>query len=220
MSREAGFSIHRNVFARERMAAVADALDSATLARTKAGARNVMRVAEVRAIADDEAMVAIAREFLGPSALPYRATLFDKSLEGNWLVSWHQDTALPLRERREAIGWGPWSIKGGVVHAIAPASALEHVVALRVHLDDSTLANGPLRVLPGSHTSGILTDAQIAKAVENSLPVDCIVDAGGVIAMRPLLLHASSKSIGAQPRRVLHFEYSATRMFDELELAF
>jgi len=33
---------------------------------------------------------------------------------------------------------------------------------------------------------------------------------GAVVAMRPLTVHASSKSIDSQPRRVLHIEYAAT----------
>ena len=39
-------------------------------------------------------------------------------------------------------------------------------------------------------------------------PVDCTTPAGGVIAMRPLTIHASSKSIDDRPRRVLHVEYA------------
>jgi len=65
--------------------------------------------------------------------------LFDKSAASNWLVAWHQDTALPVDRRIDDMSWGPWSVKGGVLHAIAPASALVTIVALRVHLDDSTL---------------------------------------------------------------------------------
>ena len=43
---------------------------------------------------------------------------------------------------------------------------------------------------------------------------------GGVLAMRPLLIHASSKSQTDMPRRVLHIEYSATATFPGgLELA-
>jgi Phytanoyl-CoA dioxygenase (PhyH) len=56
-----------------------------------------------------------------------------------------------LKERQEAPGWGPWSIKEGVQYAHAPAKALQRVLALRVHLDDSTSKNGPLRILPGTH---------------------------------------------------------------------
>jgi hypothetical protein len=59
------------------------------------------------------------RKILGPEALPFRATLLDKSPTSDWLVVWHQDTALPLRERRELPGWGPWSVKEGVIYALA-----------------------------------------------------------------------------------------------------
>ena len=95
MNHDAGFSIHANVFTRSRMIELAGVLDRAELVRTKAGARHVMRVPEVRTLATDEGMLTIAREYLGPSAFPFRATLFDKSLQANWLVAWHQDTALP-----------------------------------------------------------------------------------------------------------------------------
>ena len=108
-----------------------------------------MRVPAVGGMARRAPLLEIAQEILGHGAFPYRATLFDKSATANWLVVWHQDTALPLRERREVPGWGPWSVKEGVHYAHAPASALEQVLALRVHLDDSTSKNGPLRVLPG-----------------------------------------------------------------------
>jgi ectoine hydroxylase-related dioxygenase (phytanoyl-CoA dioxygenase family) len=112
-------------------------------------------------------------------------------------VMWHQDTALPLQERRETRGWGPWSIKDGVNYAHAPASALRQVLALRVHLDDSTAKNGPLRVLPGTHTLGVLTDKALHELSTEIAPVECLVSEGGVLAMRPLIVHASSKSISA-----------------------
>jgi hypothetical protein len=40
-------------------------------------------------------------------------------------------------------------------------------------------------------------------------PHECTVARGGVVSMRPLLVHASSKSTSAAPRRVLHIEYAA-----------
>ena len=70
--------------------------------------------------------------FVGTPAIPFRATLFDKSAVSNWLVAWHQDTALPLHQRVDDSLWGPWSVKGGVLHAIAPAAALATVVARSV----------------------------------------------------------------------------------------
>jgi ectoine hydroxylase-related dioxygenase (phytanoyl-CoA dioxygenase family) len=135
-------------------------------------------------------------------------TLFDKSPARNWLVSWHQDTALPLCERHEIPEWGPWSIKGGVTYALAPASALAQVVALRLHLDNSRADNGPLRVLPGTHTLGLLKESHIARLTTEVPAVDCTVPAGGVVVMRPLIVHASSKAESDLPRRVLHIEYA------------
>jgi ectoine hydroxylase-related dioxygenase (phytanoyl-CoA dioxygenase family) len=184
-------------------------LAQARAPRSRAGMRHVLAIAGVGALARDSRLLGIARQILGGDALPFHATLFDKSADANWLIVWHQDTALPLRERREAPGWGPWSVKQGVIYAHAPASALGQVLALRVHLDDSTFQNGPLRVLPGTHTLGVLSDEAIHRLAARITPADCPVARGGVVAMRPLLVHSSSKSRGGNPRRVLHIEYAA-----------
>jgi len=157
----------------------------------------------------------MAQEILGRAALPFRATLFDKSPTSNWLVVWHQDTALPLCERREVPGWGPWSIKEGVNYAHAPASALEQVLALRLHLDDSIAENGPLRVLPGTHSLGVLSDEALRDLSTQIEAIDCTVPRGGILAMRPLVVHSSSKSQSNVPRRVLHMEYAAYLVFDQ-----
>jgi ectoine hydroxylase-related dioxygenase (phytanoyl-CoA dioxygenase family) len=146
--------------------------------------------------------------------VPYRATLFDKSLRSNWLVAWHQDTALPLRSRHDAPGWGPWSVKGGILYAHAPSFALETLIALRVHVDDSTESNGSLRVLPRTHRLGVLTDGQVADLAQSIEPHACTIDRGGVVAMRPLLVHASSKASTDAPRRVLHIEYAPSLLLD------
>jgi ectoine hydroxylase-related dioxygenase (phytanoyl-CoA dioxygenase family) len=126
-----------------------------------------MKHPAVCAVANDPRLLAIASAFIGPSAVPYRATLFDKSPARNWLVTWHQDTALPLEERRDTPGWGPWSVKSGITYAHAPATALSRIVALRLHLDDSRDDNGPLRVLPETHALGLLPDADIDRTVQD-----------------------------------------------------
>ena len=205
-----GFSITGSVFGRGEMHRVCQALATADLPRTKAGVRNTLCVPAVRELAENPDLVALAATFIGEQPIPFRATLFDKSALSNWLVAWHQDTALPVRQRIDEGTWGPWSMKGGVLHAIAPASALAMVVALRVHLDDSTPANGPLRVLPGTHAIGVLTNGEIQRMAATITPVTCVASAGGVVAMRPLVVHASSKASDNEPRRVLHIEYATS----------
>jgi ectoine hydroxylase-related dioxygenase (phytanoyl-CoA dioxygenase family) len=218
MSNEAtaqGFAIVEAVLAGTEIAELARILETSDLDRSRAGARHLMNHPAVSAVAADPRMLAIAAQFLGETAIPYKATLFDKSPARNWLVAWHQDTALPLCERREIPEWGPWSTKAGVTYALAPASALAQVVALRLHLDDSRPDNGPLRVLPGTHALGLLTESDIARLTTGISAVDCTVPAGGVIAMRPLIVHASSKADSDLPRRVLHIEYARSLDFGD-----
>jgi ectoine hydroxylase-related dioxygenase (phytanoyl-CoA dioxygenase family) len=215
-----GFDVIEQVFDANEIDALSGVLSGAALARSRAGARHLMSDPAVAEFARAERLLCWVRSVLGPEALPFRATLFDKSPTSNWLVVWHQDTALPLRERREAPGWGPWSVKAGVIYARAPAAALNRVLALRIHLDDSTESNGPLRVIPGTHRSGVLRDEEVSLFAQERKACDCLVSRGGVLAMRPLLIHASSKSRIEAPRRVIHIEYAASMTLEHgLELA-
>jgi ectoine hydroxylase-related dioxygenase (phytanoyl-CoA dioxygenase family) len=217
---ESGYGLIPSVFTEDEVHALLQHVENEHLPRTRAGVRHAMRSTNVARIARDPRMMEIARRILEASAIAFRATLFEKLPDSNWLVAWHQDTALPLRERRETVGWGPWSVKDGVNYAHAPAAALEKVVALRVHLDDSTADNGPLRVLPGTHTGGVLTDDEMHAIAEHTSGVDCLMPLGGIVAMRPLIIHASSKSRTENPRRVLHIEYAeSASVADGLELA-
>jgi ectoine hydroxylase-related dioxygenase (phytanoyl-CoA dioxygenase family) len=204
-----GFREWPRVFSAEEMAELADALADVA-GRTRAGVRGLMSDPVVASFATDERLLRCASEALRSFAHPFRATLLDKSPASNWLVTWHQDTALPMRARSEASGWRAWSMKADVLHAHAPAWALETVIALRVHLDDSRDDNGPLRVLPGTHASGVLDDDGIRRAVARVRPFECTIACGGVLAMRPLLVHASSKARSDAPRRVLHIEYASS----------
>jgi ectoine hydroxylase-related dioxygenase (phytanoyl-CoA dioxygenase family) len=167
-----------------------------------------MSIPAVEAVAKDKRLLQIARRALGDGAVPFRATLFDKSAQANWLVVWHQDTALPLALRADSTEWGPWSLKAGVLYAHAPTWALSRVLALRIHLDASTSENGPLRVIPGSHLAGVLSDDEILDLAGSQQKVEAHVPRGGVLAMRPLLVHSSSKARADKPRRVLHLEYA------------
>ena len=106
-----GFEILPKLFDRDSMASVSKSLDEMPLRHGRAGARNALRIESVRDLAADSRLINIASSLLGGNAVAFRATLFNKSFATNWLVVWHQDTAMPVRERRDAKGWGPWSVK-------------------------------------------------------------------------------------------------------------
>ena len=208
----AGYSLHDNVLSASECDYLIAALAKYKEPNGRAGIRHLMRVPEVYALAIDSRLLQIAQQSLGSNAVPFRATLFAKSGRANWLVSWHQDTTLPVQSHFISDDWQGWSTKKGILYAHAPAWVLQRIVALRVHLDAATSDNGTLRVIPGSHRFGILSNEQIHHFVQKQA-VECLLSRGGVLGMRPLLLHASSKARLDIPRRVLHFEYS-----DALEL--
>ena len=203
-----GYSIIPECLSHDECDNLAETLSTGAVSRSRAGARHLMANPAVAALAVDSRLTELAKDWLGSVAIPFRATLFEKSGSTNWLIPWHQDTALPLTTRFDAVGWGPWSEKAGVTYAHAPTSALSRVIALRVHLDASIADNGPLRVVPGSHVSGTLSDQHVMEYVSTHDYVECIVPRGGVIAMRPMIIHSSSKERNAEPRRVLHIEYA------------
>ncbi len=172
--------------------------------------RNLLgEVPEARRLASSEALMALVRTVLGPSARAVRGLLFDKTPDANWLVPWHQDLTIAVKARTDAPGYGPWTVKAGVPHVRPPIAVLERMLTVRVHLDDGGASNGPLRVVPGSHAGGRL-DARATRAwLDREAPVACLVPRGGALLMRPLLLHASSPSDSPGHRRVIHLEYAA-----------
>jgi hypothetical protein len=115
-----GYSIVESVFDAREMIEASGALAAASLPRTKAGIRHVLRLPAIRALAARPELLSLAANVLGSDPVPFRATLFDKSASANWLVTWHQDIALPLARRVDDPTWGPWSIKGGVMRSRRP----------------------------------------------------------------------------------------------------
>ena len=145
-----------------------------------------------------------------------RALLFDKTEDSNWHVRWHQDRTIAVRDRHETACFSGWSIKEGVVHVQAPASVMEKMLAVRIHLDDATPDNGALQLLAGSHLRGCI-QAEETEELRRSRPiVDCFVRTRDALLMRPLLLHGSPTAKKTVHRRVLHLEYSWAELPDGL----
>jgi ectoine hydroxylase-related dioxygenase (phytanoyl-CoA dioxygenase family) len=168
-------------------------------------------------LAEHPGVCEIAGKVLGPECFVVRALLFDKTPETNWKVAWHQDLTIAVARRIDVAGYGPWSTKGDVVHVQPPVEVLERMLAVRIHLDDCGPENGPVRVLPGSHRHGRLDDADIRDWAKRGSAVECQVARGGILAIRPLLLHASSEARVPGKRRVIHLEFAVGELSGELE---
>lgn len=212
--KDPGFWIIDNVLSHTESDRILEAISQNRKVPGLAGTRNLMSVKAVSLLAGDSRLTGIAAEIMGCVMIPFKATLFEKTGKANWLVAFHQDTALPLCRPTVRDGWGPHSVKEGIVFAHAPTRALTRILALRVHLDASDEDNGPLRVIPSTHHRRITDEDEFTHAVRLKPAVKCLVEKGGVIAMSPLIIHASSKSANHHPRRVLHIEYTSTMEID------
>ncbi|WP_158942969.1 phytanoyl-CoA dioxygenase family protein [Granulicella sp. S190] len=167
---------------------------------------------EVRDVAYSPSVRKLVEPILGSKFFPVRGILFDKIPDANWKVPWHQDVTIAVQDKVEAEGFGPWSVKADVLHVQPPASILESMVSVRLHLDNCGEENGALRVIPGSHKRGRIPEDQIQSIRDLSDEAVCSVKTGGALLMRPLLLHASSPSQFPGHRRVVHLDFAAASL--------
>lgn len=147
-----------------------------------------------------------------------KAIYFNKSSDVNWYVTWHQDMAINLIGKKEVEGFTGWTQKEGLISALPPIEINKNSFSIRIHLDDTDYQNGALKTLPGSHGKRF-TDEEIKLISTNSAPALIEMVAGGVHLMKPLLLHASSKSKNQKSRRVIHLEFSSLNLPEGLEWA-
>jgi ectoine hydroxylase-related dioxygenase (phytanoyl-CoA dioxygenase family) len=162
----------------------------------------------VRRLGNSSQIRSLVNPVLGDNAFPVRSLLFDKTADANWLVPWHQDLTICVAEKRDVPGYGPWSIKAGQWHVQPPIAVLDSMLSVRVHLDPCDESNGPLRVIPGTHNQGRLNPTEIRWAEKLSGSSVCSVESGGILLMRPLLVHASSAARNAVHRRVIHIDFA------------
>lgn len=151
----------------------------------------------------------IAASVLGDEARPVRAVLFDKTAERNWALGWHQDRTIVVEERIGADGYGPWTVKAGLIQVEPPFEILERMVTLRIHLDAVDERNAPLRIVPGSHRLGRLPEAAIGRVVTTLGERLCLAERGDVWLYATSIVHASFAADPPRRRRVLQVDYSA-----------
>lgn len=160
----------------------------------------------------DGCIGAVAATVLGTSSRPVRAILFNKSLETNWSLAWHQDRTICVKERRKAPGFGPWTVKSGMIHVAPPFDLLTRMVTLRVHLDDVPSTNAPLLVALGSHTRGPIALRDVHSIVASCGTATCIAETGDIWLYATPIIHASEAASKPASRRVLQVDFAAEEL--------
>lgn len=143
-------------------------------------------------------------DLLGPCYL-HQSRLNYKAAGKGDIFQWHQDYA----------SW---------VHDGIPYGGHRDMLTVLIALDDSTISNGPLRFIPGSHKHGlieayydttttsyplhIVPDDYMEKHFSNTEAFECIFPAGTAVLFCGNLVHSSKENLSATGRRNLYFAYS------------
>ena len=159
----------------------------------------------------------IISELFGDDYFVVKSIYFDKPASSNWFVSYHQDLTISVDKKIDIKNFGPWTTKQDQFAVQPPLHILQDNFTIRIHLDNTNEENGALKVIPKSHLKGIYRPETIDWATETE--ITCYVKKGGVMFMKPLLLHSSGRTTNSEKRRVLHIECSRSALPGDLNWA-
>ena len=146
-----------------------------------------------------------------------KSIYFDKPEASNWFVAYHQDLTISVDRKVEINNFGPWTVKQNQFAVQPPLSILENIYTIRIHLDETNQDNGALKVIPNSHSKQIYRSETINWDTETE--AICNVNKGGIMIMKPLLLHSSGRTVNNSRRRVIHIEFSSAQLPEPLQWA-
>ncbi len=140
----------------------------------------------------------ITRRYIGTEVAVFRSMFMNKPAHWQQTLPWQQDVGQ---------GWG---------------IDRNPIIAIWLGLDEATMANGCMQIVPGSHRHGVINErhflsekeeAEYARAED---VVDLETEAGEVILLHNLLLHRSGRNPTSQPRRAFSVTYmdAETRTLD------
>lgn len=172
------------------------------------GTRNLLQKKWVRELAQKLILHDSLKTLLPKNSVVVQCNYFVKNKKNNWSVTLHRDLSIPVKEKTISKDWKCWSKKEGILYAQPPKRVLTQMIAIRLHLEDNNSENGALELVAGSHRNFNLDS-------DRSLS---FVTQGGVLAMRPLTLHASTK-LKSGKRRVLHFVFGPRKLPNGVEWA-
>ena len=153
----------------------------------------------------------------GEDCFIVKSIYFDKPEKSNWFVAWHQDLTISVNKKAELPGYNTWTVKHNQFAVQPPVEVLQHNFTIRIHLDDTDSGNGALKVLPGSHLKNIYRPENFDWQTE--IETTCQVNTGGIMIMRPLLMHASNRTTTNKKRRVIHIEFGNANLPSEIDWA-
>ncbi|WP_259066927.1 phytanoyl-CoA dioxygenase family protein [Mucilaginibacter sp. X4EP1] len=217
-----GFTIVNEVFNDNEVNALIDVIDNTdqsdiVFRKTDdlfAIRRFLKEIPDIDSLVFTDNLKSIIKRLFGNDYFVVKSIYFDKPEKSNWFVAWHQDLTISVDKKIDVPDYGPWTVKPNQYAVQPPVQILEDNFTVRIHLDDTDEGNGALKVIPGSHLKGIYRTENINWDIETENI--CKVKAGGIMIMRPLLMHASNRTTTNKKRRVIHIEFSRAVLPDEI----
>jgi ectoine hydroxylase-related dioxygenase (phytanoyl-CoA dioxygenase family) len=211
---ENGFTILENVYTTKEIETILQTIDltdsSDAVFRKSENLFAIRQFFKVVPTAIDwifnDKLKSIVRDLFGDGYFVVKSIYFDKPEQSNWFVAYHQDLTISVDRKLSLEGFGPWTVKQDQFAVQPPIKILEKGFTIRIHLDDTDQHNGALNVIPKSHLKGIYRPETIDWTTEKE--ISCAVPAGGIMIMKPLLLHSSARTTNGKRRRVIHIEFS------------
>lgn len=151
------------------------------------------------------AILDAVERFIGPNIVLFSSHIICKAKGDGLAVPWHQD----------AVYW--------------PLEPM-NVITCWLAIDDSTVENGCMRVIPGTHTAGPIEHVDIERPedkvlhrgvptdrFDESTAADCIIPSGGGSFHAPYLIHGSAPNVSSKRRCgfTMRFMPTETRLVRE-----
>lgn len=217
-----GFTVINGIFHYDEIVRIIEIIDSADQGKATFRKTNdlfavrqfLKEIPQVKKYIFNERLLSLINTLFGKDCFVVKSIYFDKPEKSNWFVAWHQDLTIAVNKKAELVGYGPWTSKLNNFGVQPPVELLQDNFTIRIHLDNTNKNNGALKVIPGSHLKNVYRVEDINW--EKETEINCNVDAGGVMIMRPLLMHASDRSTTENKRRVIHIEFSKATLPSEI----
>lgn len=218
-----GFAIANDIYTSEEIANFINIIENADTTQPTFRKTNdlfairqfLKEVPEMNDFIFNEKLCNLIEALFGPDFFIVKSIYFDKPEHSNWFVAYHQDLTISVDRKISSEGFGPWTVKQNQFAVQPPLAILQDNFTFRIHLDDTDDNNGALKVVPESHLKGIYRPETIDWATEKE--TICCVNKGGVMFMKPLLLHASGRTNNNHKRRVIHVECSKSILPDGIK---
>jgi len=213
---EKGFDIIENIYSDEEVSGIVEVIENQGVGGSFGVREFLLDNPEIATKIFNENLLSVIKKISANCSKSIKSIYFDKPPNANWIVNWHQDLTINVKEKRDVPYYKNWRTNSERTIVQPNIELLKNIFTIRIHLDDCTKENGALRVIEKSHTQAVI---EIKNWVENKVGEEriCEVKKGGILLMKPLILHSSRRTENEKNRRVIHIEFCDLDLPEGLE---